>query len=72
MDTIEKLSLIENCMDIELGTLKEQDLLADYEEWDSLTALSVIAIVSEKYNIMLTGEELKRVKTVSELLELIN
>ena len=43
MSTSEKIALIESCMDIEEGTLSLNDKLADYEEWDSLTALSVFA-----------------------------
>ena len=68
----EIIALIENCMDLEEFSLKMDDILSDYEEWDSLTALSIIASVDEKYNKHLTGEELKNVNTVSDLVKLIN
>ena len=71
MDKEEILSLIENCMDVEESTLSMDAVLSDFEEWDSLTVLAIIAAVDERYNRHLTGEDLKRVKTVSELVELI-
>ncbi len=72
IDNNEVITLIENCMDFEESTLKMDDCLSDFDEWDSLTALSIIATVDEKYHKHLTGEELKMVSTVSDLVELIN
>ena len=72
MDTNEVIALIENCMDSEESTLSLDDVLSDFEEWDSLTALSIIASVDEKYHKHITGEGLKKVKTVSDLVKLIN
>lgn len=39
------------------------------DEWSSLTALSVIAMVDEVYNVKLTGEDIRNSKTVSEVYE---
>ena len=66
------VALIENCMDIEEASLVMSDILSNFEEWDSLTVLSIIAAVDEKYHKHITGEELKKVVTVSDLVELIN
>lgn len=67
MTDIEKIALLEECMDIDEGTLKMSDLLSDYEEWDSLTALSVIAMADEKFHKMLTGEDIKKAVKVSDI-----
>lgn len=67
----EKITLIENCMDLEEGSLKLEDNLDNFEEWDSLTVLSIIAAVDEKYHKTLTGGQLKKVKTVSDIVKLI-
>ncbi len=72
MGNDEIIALIENCMDFEYPTLKMEDILADFEEWDSLTALSIISSADEKFHKHLTGDELKKVKTVSDLVKLIN
>lgn len=72
MSSDEVIALIENCMDFEESTLKMEDILVDFEEWDSLTVLSIIASVDEKFHKHLTGDDLKKVKTVSDLVKLIN
>lgn len=41
------------------------------EEWGSLVALSVIAMVDEKFEKRVTGAELKSVSTVEDLYNLI-
>jgi len=36
-------------------------------EWDSLTALSLIAMMDSEFGIKLSGEKLKSIKTVEEI-----
>ena len=67
----EKLSLIEECMDLDAGTLKSEDEVSNYEEWDSVTILSLIATVDEQLHKTLTGQDLKAAKTVADVLELM-
>ncbi|TDG37706.1 acyl carrier protein [Pedobacter changchengzhani] len=44
----------------------------DLEEWDSMTALSLIAMVDEEYDVKLTGEDIKTSKTIQNLFEKVN
>jgi acyl carrier protein len=44
----------------------------DLEEWSSLTALSVIAMVDEQYNVRLKGDDIRNAQTVGELYEAVN
>lgn len=39
----------------------------ELDEWDSLTALSIIAIVDEYFNKQITGADLRSVNTIEEL-----
>lgn len=39
----------------------------DIEEWSSLTALSIIAMVYEEYDVVLKGDDIKNAKTVEDL-----
>lgn len=39
----------------------------DLEEWNSLVALSLIAMVDEEYQLKLTGEEIRISNTVEDL-----
>lgn len=71
MSIQEKLALIEECMDLNDGTLKPEDVLADYEEWDSLTILSIIAMADEQFQKTISGEDLKGAKTVADILALL-
>lgn len=39
----------------------------DLEEWSSLIALSIIAMVDEEYDVTLKGDDIKNANTVEEL-----
>ena len=39
----------------------------DLDEWSSLTALSVIGIVDEEYDVTLKGDDIKNAVTVEDL-----
>ena len=43
----------------------------DIEEWSSLGALSVIAMADEKYNVRLTGDDLRNSSTIEDLFNLV-
>ncbi len=39
----------------------------DLEEWSSLTALSIIAMVDEEYDVTLKGDDIRNAVTVEDL-----
>lgn len=41
------------------------------DEWSSLIALSIIAMVDEEYNVVLSGEDLRSANTIGELFEIV-
>ena len=41
------------------------------EEWNSLTALSVISMIDDQYNITITGADLRGSKTLEDLFNLV-
>lgn len=41
------------------------------EEWSSLLALSIIAMVDEEYNVKIKGEDIRNTSTIEELFELV-
>ncbi len=43
----------------------------DLEEWGSLVALSIISIIDDEFDKRVTGADLKNVKTIEELYDLI-
>ena len=46
-------------------------LFNDLDEWSSLTALSIIAMVDEEYDVILKGDDIKKAKTVEDLFETV-
>lgn len=39
------------------------------DEWSSLTALSVIAMIDEEYGVQIKGEDIRQANTILELFE---
>ena len=56
---------------LDTETISETDLLADFPEWDSLSILSVIAMLDSNYGVNLDSDNLKGVKTVADLWQLV-
>jgi acyl carrier protein len=56
---------------LEVDEINPADSLADFPEWDSLAALSVIAMVHSEYRITLTAAELKSAATAEALRNLV-
>lgn len=43
----------------------------ELEEWSSLMGLSIIAMVSEEYDVALKGADMKAANTIGELFEIV-
>lgn len=43
----------------------------DLDEWSSLTALSIIAMVDEEYDITLKGDDIRNAETVEDLFNIV-
>jgi acyl carrier protein len=43
----------------------------DLEEWDSVHALIIMALVNEKYKVKITPEELKNCQVIAEVFEVV-
>ena len=48
----------------------ENDTLNDYDEWDSLSKMSIMAYYSQNFGIQLTLQQFKEIQTVSDLISL--
>ena len=53
---------------LEAPEVKETDVLRDFEMWDSLAGLSVIAMADTLYGVTLPAVELRKLITVGDLL----
>lgn len=50
---------------------KADTVYKDLDEWGSLTALSIIALAMEGFNMKITGADLRACNTIEELYNLI-
>lgn len=66
---MKKIDFINEVLEIlELETLKPTDVLSDFQEWDSLAAISVMALFKNKLNITVTATDIANLKTFEDLL----
>jgi acyl carrier protein len=56
---------------LEEDTVGPDDVLAKFEQWDSLTALSVVAMIDENYRVNVSAEELAGIRTAGQLEQLV-
>lgn len=41
------------------------------DEWDSMVALMVIAMVDEEYNVKISGDDIRNSTTIADLMEVV-
>lgn len=46
---------------------KAETVFKDLEEWSSLIALSIIAMVDEEYDVTLKGDDIRNASTIEDL-----
>ena len=56
----------------EASDLSPETVFRDNDEWSSLLALSVMAMVDEEYNVQLSANEMRQANTIQELFDIVN
>ena len=67
----EKLEILEDILDVEEGSLKEDTELEKLDEWDSFAKLNMMAAVKKRKDVMIGVKQLMNCKTVADLLALL-
>lgn len=62
------LELFKDVLEIEDRELSAEDRFRDYNEWDSLANLSVIAMIDEEYGVVIDNNEFRKINTLVELM----
>jgi acyl carrier protein len=63
----------EKLLDIlEVDELNDTDILADFDEWDSLTILTLIATVDSDFGFQMDTSDLDDIVTINDLCNFIN
>lgn len=58
--------------DTDVATLSPETKFRDLDEWSSLSALGVIALADEEFDVELSGNEMKKANTIQELFDLLS
>ena len=61
------INLIAECLEKEPAEIKSTDEFREYEEWDSLAYLSVIAKIDEDYHFVIPRDEFQKIRTIEDL-----
>ena len=68
MTNQEKIALLEETLEIDEGTLTEDTLLEDVDEYASMAKLSLIVMMDDEFAVKLTGDMIKGFQTVGDIL----
>jgi len=69
MDKPEFYQRLAEILDIE--EVKPENVLKEYEQWDSLAILSVLAMADSKYGVTIRADEIRQVLTAGDLATLV-
>ena len=57
--------------DLEAASLSADTRFKDLDEWSSLVALSVIAMVDEEYDVTIKGDDIRGAETIQDLYNIV-
>lgn len=58
--------------EIDVETLSAETKFRDLDEWSSMIALSVMAMIDEEYDVQIKADEMRNSQTVQELFDIVN
>lgn len=62
------IAMFKEALEIEERELQLTDTFRDYDEWDSLSYLSVIAMLDDEYGVEIETEDFSMLKTLGDLI----
>lgn len=68
---MDRMKKIEELLDLEEGALEKSKKLSEIEEWDSIARLSFQIMLEEDFGRQVSGKELRELKTVKELVDMM-
>ncbi|SEO24010.1 hypothetical protein SAMN05192574_106219 [Mucilaginibacter gossypiicola] len=57
--------------DLDTSAFTPETLFKENDEWSSMTALSVIAMVDDSYAVRLTGDDIRNSKTIQQIYDIV-
>lgn len=65
----EKISMLEEMLELDEGTLKISTNLSEIEEWDSMAKLSLIVLLDDEFDRSISGEDINRLVKIQDILD---
>ena len=65
------LETIKEALEVEDVEVKLDDNLADFDSWDSISRLSLIALLDENFEVEIADAEFEETETVGDLFNLV-
>lgn len=62
---------LKDILEIENIEVNMEDKFRDYENWDSMAALSVIAMIDDEFGVVINGEDFRQLNTVDDLIQAV-
>lgn len=72
METKQKIAMLEEMLELDEGTLSEVTSLDTVEVWDSMSKLSLIVLLDDEFNVKVNSEQIKALKTIQDILNLMD
>ena len=60
-------NMAEQFFDTDVSVFKPDTEFKALEEWESLTALTVIAMIDREYGVTVSGKDIREAKTIEDL-----
>lgn len=57
--------------EVEVNDFNENTEFKKNDEWSSLTALSILAMIGDEYGVKLKGEEMRQARTINDLYRIV-
>lgn len=61
------LAQVKDTLEITDREINFTDNFKEYEEWDSLNLLSIIAMIDEEYGVIIDSNAMSKINTIEEL-----
>lgn len=65
------LDLVKDVLEIEDRELQLSDNFRDYDEWDSLANLSLVAMLDDEFSVVIDSQRFKQMTTLQEIFDAI-
>lgn len=65
----ELIKQLEDILELDKGSLSFADIFRDFDQWDSMANLSLIAMLDDSFGVNIETDRFRELKTVGDLIE---